>query len=180
MFCTNCGKAVKPDTRFCPHCGSGQTAEVASPAPPPVVPPLPLPPEDLPARVAPSPAMAAPAPRAATPSSGSKPALWAGGVAVVVALVGGVGYWGWNNKVAGEEAAQKLVLDEAARKAAAEESARKLAEEEQRRQAAEKAAEAAEITAAQAMLDKHIAAEEAEAQANAQGAGKARPVASKR
>lgn len=167
MFCTNCGKAIKPDTKFCPHCGSGQTAEAS---PPPLAPaPAPLP-EEAPARVASPPAMAAHVPRSAAPSSGGKPALWAGGVAVVVALVGGVGYWGWSNKVAGDEAAQKLVLDEAARKAAADESARKLAEEEQRRLAAEKAAEAAEIIAAQAKLDQHIAAEEAAVQANVQAA----------
>jgi hypothetical protein len=44
---------------------------------------------------------------------------------------------------------------------------RQLADEEQRRVAAERVAEAAEITAAQALLDKHIAVEEAEAQARA-------------
>ena len=70
-------------------------------------------------------------------------------VALVLATVGGVGYWGWSNKVARDEAVQKLSGDQAARKIAA----------------AENAAEAAEIKAAQALLAKHIAAEEAEAQA---------------
>jgi predicted nucleic acid-binding Zn-ribbon protein len=62
-------------------------------------------------------------------------------------LVGGVGYWGWSRTD--------------------DHVVRQLADEEQRRVAAEKVAEAAEITAAQALLDKHIAVEEAEAQARA-------------
>jgi hypothetical protein len=87
-----------------------------------------------------------------------------------LAAVGGVGYWGWSNKVAGDEAVRKLASDEQARVVAAEDTARRFVEEEQRRVAAEKLAEAAGITAAQALLDKHIAAEEVQAQANAQTA----------
>jgi len=155
MFCTNCGKAVEPDTRFCPHCGTQQAAETPPPQPPPPAA------SRAPVAAASPPVMAAPVQASAGPSRGGKPALWAGVGALVLAAVGGAGYWGWSNKVAGDEAAQKLVLEEAARK---------LADEEQRRLAAEKIADAAEITAAQAMLDKHIAAEEAEAQARAQAA----------
>jgi len=59
--------------------------------------------------------------------------------------------WGWSNKGSDDE----LV--------------RRLADEEQRRVASEKAAETAEFTAAQALLDKHIAVEEAQAHALAAG-----------
>ena len=76
--------------------------------------------------------------------------MWAGAAALVVASVGGVGYWGWNNK-----------------EASSEDGARKLADAEQRRIAAERTAEAAKITVAQGLLDKHIAAEEAQAEAAA-------------
>lgn len=103
------------------------------------------------------------------PGRGGTSALWVGVGALVLALVGGVGYWGWSNKVSGEEAVRKLASDESVRKATEAESARKIADEEQRRLAAEKATEKAEIAAAQALLDKHIAAEEAQAQAGAQG-----------
>lgn len=118
-----------------------------------------------------SPAMAAPGSGPSAPARGGKGAIWAGVAALVVAIVGGVGYWGYGNKVAGDEAVRKLASDEQARVVAAEDAARKLAEEEQRRVAAEKIAAAAEVTAAQALLDKHIAAEEAQAQANAAAPG---------
>jgi hypothetical protein len=163
MFCTNCGKSIEPDTRFCPHCGTRQASVFAPPAM-----------EGL-AAAAPAaalastsgPAVSRPVPVAPAPSGGVKPAVWAGAVALVLSLVGGVGYWGWSNKVAGEQAAQKVAQEEQARKAALDEATRKLDDEAQRRVAAEKSAEVAEITAAQAMLDRHIAAEEAQAQAAA-------------
>ena len=79
--------------------------------------------------------------------------MWAGVAALVVALVGGVGYWGWSNQVASED------------------NARKLADVEQRRIAAERTAEATEIAAAKELLDKHIAAEEAQAEAAARSRG---------
>ncbi len=79
--------------------------------------------------------------------------MWAGAAALVVALVGGAGYWGWSNKGASEDDAGKL------------------ADVEQRRIAAEKTAEAAEIAAAKELLDKHIAAEEAQAEAAARSRG---------
>lgn len=147
MFCTNCGKTVEPDTKFCPKCGARQTEKPSSAAP---VPPTPPP------AVAASPVMAVPQSRSPVPARTGKLAAWAAVVTLVVAILGGVGYWGWNNKVARDEAAQKLASDEATRK---------IADAEQRRVAAEKAADAAEIKAAQLLLAKHIAAEEAEAQA---------------
>jgi uncharacterized protein HemX len=83
-----------------------------------------------------------------TPLRVGKIAAWTAVVVTVVAILGGVGYWGWNNKVARDEAVQKMASDEAARK---------VADEQQRRLAAE-------IKTAQLMLAKHITAEEAEAQ----------------
>lgn len=172
MFCTNCGKPVEAATKFCPHCGAHQVAEMP-PQPQPTAPPLP--PQQGFAQAFPA------SPPGSTASSSaragtSRTGLWAGAAALVLAAVGAVGYWGWSNKVAGEEAAQKVMVEEQARKSASEDATRRLAEAEQQRLAAEKAAEAAEITAARALLDKHIAAEEAQAQANQQG-GPAQPQA---
>lgn len=113
--------------------------------------------------------MAMPMSGSPIPARPGKPAVWAAGAAVLVALLGGVGYWGYGNKMAGDEAVSKLAADALARKAADEETARRLSSEEQRRLAAEKVAQVAENTAAQALLDKHIAAEEAQAQATVQG-----------
>lgn len=93
--------------------------------------------------------MAAPPSGSPVPARAGKRALWAGAVALVLAMVGGVGYWGWNNKVASDGVIHKMANDEASRKVAD--------------------AEAAEIKAAQVLLEKHIAAEEAQAQVNAQG-----------
>ena len=143
MFCTSCGKAIEPKTKFCPECGAKQVDVSSSPA--------------SASAISPSPEMSAPS-RPALPvaARSGKLAVWGAIGALVLVMGGGVGYWGWNNKVARDEAAQKLVSDEAARK---------LADAEQRRVAAEKAAEAVEIKAAQVLLAKHIAVEEAEAQA---------------
>ena len=122
--------------KFCPHCGARQMAE-----------PLPFQstPSDAPAVPA-APAMTVPDSVPSASSRAGKPAVWAGAMALVVALVSGVGYWGWSRTD--------------------DQVVRRLADEEQRRVAAEKAAETAEITAAQALLDKHIAVEEGQAQAN--------------
>ena len=130
MFCTNCGKAIVPDTKFCTHCGAHQTDESTQPT-------MAVPASGLP-KVSPS---------------GSTRAMWAGVAALVMALVGGVGYWAWSNKGASEDGATKL------------------ADVEQRRIAAERTAEAAEIAAANELLDKHIAAEEAQAEAAARSRG---------
>ncbi|MBK8115494.1 MAG: zinc ribbon domain-containing protein [Candidatus Accumulibacter sp.] len=141
MFCTNCGKAIEAEVKFCPHCGAAQVppAQPSAPTPSPAAPP------------------AATKSGPAAMSSGALPArrpvLWAGAVALLVALASAAGYWGWSNK-----GSDDVVV-------------RRLADEEQRRVAAEKAAETAEITAAQALLDKHIAVEEAQAQAQALAAG---------
>ncbi|MBL0352832.1 MAG: zinc-ribbon domain-containing protein [Candidatus Dechloromonas phosphoritropha] len=133
MFCTNCGKTIAPDAKFCTHCGAHQTAEPSQPT------------------------MAVPASGLPTASpSGSKRAMWTGAVALAVALVGGVGYWGWSNMEASNE-----------------DGARKLSDAEQRRIAAERTAEAAEIVVAHELLDKHIAAEEAQAEAAARSKGSA-------
>lgn len=175
MFCSSCGKPIAPDTAFCPHCGGCQAVDVQLPtmrvtpaaAAAAVQAATMPPPPRAAAAPAMAPAMAMPAAAAAAPR-GARTAMMAGVAALVVALLGGVGYWGWSNKVSGEETARQLAADEAARaRQAAEEGAQRLAAEEQRRLAAEQAARAAEATAAQALLDRHIAAEEAQAQLTA-------------
>jgi len=131
MFCTNCGKAIRPDTEFCTHCGAHQTVEPSRPT------------------------TAVPAsgvPKATSP--GSRRTMWAGAAALVVALLGGAGYWVWSNW-----------------EASSADGARQLADAEQRRMAAEKTAEAAEIAAAKESLDKHIAVEEARAEATTRSRG---------
>jgi uncharacterized membrane protein YvbJ len=147
MFCTNCGKVVEAETKFCPKCGARQSDD-------------PLPSASVQPSQAPASASAArPQPRAATPAPArrGKTAIWATIAALLVAIMGGVGYWGWSNKLARDEAVQKLTGDEAVRK---------LADEEQRRAAAGKTpTETTEIRAAQLALARHIATEEAEAQA---------------
>ena len=154
MFCINCGKSIEPTAAFCTHCGTHQYAEPALAAPSaPSAPAATV----FPAYVspeAPSPSMTAHA--AAAPASGGKAALLAGAVVLGLSTVGGLGYWGWssNAKMADVEATQKQAIEEVARKAA---------DEEQRRIAAERAVEAAENKAAQAIMDKQIAAEEAQA-----------------
>ena len=160
MFCTNCGKSLAPATKFCPHCGECQSDAAVAPG---------------------RPSMSTAAPASSIPSaSRGKPALWAGAAALVLATVGGAGYWGWSNKIAREEALGKIAADEVARKTAADDAAHKLADAEQARITAEKATATAEILAAQALLDKHIAAEEAQAQAAAPGLSKPKPTVLKR
>lgn len=100
-----------------------------------------------------------PLPAAAPASSrGVTPAIWAVVGTLAVAILGGLGYWGWSNKVAGEETASKLAAVEEQRRLAAEQAGA----------ASSKAAEAQEILAAQAALDKRIEDEEAQARANPQ------------
>jgi cytoskeletal protein RodZ len=91
-------------------------------------------------------------PQVASAPRGNGPLVaWSAIVVLTLVILGGIGYWGWNNKVARDEAVQKLA-----------------SEQDQQHQAAEKsAADAAEIRTAQLLLEKHIAAEEAEAQARA-------------
>ena len=179
MFCTNCGKSLAPATKFCPHCGECQP-DTALPNALAQTKPVPAAPDN--AAVAPGrPSISIAAPASSIPSaSRGKPALWAGAAALVLATVGGAGYWGWSNKVAREEALSKIAADEVVRKTAAADAAHKLADAEQARITAEKATETAEILAAQALLDKHIAAEEAQAQAAAPGLSKPKPTVLKR
>lgn len=170
MFCTNCGKVIEPDIKFCPHCGTFQTPESSvSPSPMPAATPAPATPPRFEPSFGTAPAMAMPTTAAPARAGGSQAVLWAGVGTLVLALAGGVGYWGWSNKVASEEAVRKLASDEQARKAVDTESARKIADEEQRRLVAQRAAESAQINAAQAALDRHIAAEEAQAQTSGSG-----------
>lgn len=125
MFCANCGTAIEADSRFCSNCGaqrSGITPPPASAAAP-----------------------VARAPVGRPPSAIRHIAVWLAIAVPVLAIVGGVGYWGWTNKVARDQAVQELANSEAAAKAAA--------------------AEQSAIKAARAALARHIAAEEAEAQA---------------
>lgn len=99
---------------------------------------------------------AAPVPPAAPAPAGSpaaaprgRTALWAGGVVLLVGALGAAVYWGRGDPAADDAAARRLAV------------------EEKRRQAAEKAAEAAELRAAKALFERHIALEEAQAQARA-------------
>ncbi len=154
MFCTNCGKPVAPETRFCTHCGTDQTALPAA-----------APPQPFHAQVASSAAPAVamhtptPLPTAALSSGrGVTPAIWAVVGTLAVAILGGLGYWGWSNKVAGEETANKLTAVEEQRRLAAEQASA----------ASNQAAEAQQILAAQAAMDKRIEVEEAQARANPQ------------
>jgi hypothetical protein len=50
------------------------------------------------------------APSALAASTGARhnPWVWAGASALTVVLLGGVGYWGWINKLANDETARKL------------------------------------------------------------------------
>ena len=95
--------------------------------------------------------------------------MWAGTVVMIMSLVGGIGYWGWTNKLATDEAMRRLAdevqhrtaAEEDMRRAAAEaEKRRAVAEEAKRRASEAEALERAELAAAQAALDKHIAEEE--------------------
>jgi uncharacterized protein HemX len=156
MFCTHCGKHLEPEVRFCPDCGTPQGAQ-PSPAQRRTHTPAPA-----------ASAIAATPAQGAFAGKGGKAALWGGAILLILGLVGGGAYWGWSSKVPSEESTRELVADEQARKTAADEAARNLAETRQQQAAAEKAAESAEIAAAHALLDKHIAAEEALALANSQ------------
>jgi len=40
-YCKNCGKEIKPDTRFCPYCGNPEPAVAITPTP--ITPPLQVP-----------------------------------------------------------------------------------------------------------------------------------------
>lgn len=86
------------------------------------------------------------------PAPAGEPAISGGVGALVQALVGGVGYWGWSNKVTGDEAVRKLARDQEARQAGSNETDRKLVDEEQRRMVAEKAADVAEVAAEECRL----------------------------
>ena len=78
-------------------------------------------------------------------------------------LLGGLGYWGWTNKLANDETGRRLAaLSEVSQRRAAEASS-----VEARRATAEDAAEYAEIAAAQAALSKRIVEEENLAKARA-------------
>lgn len=90
---------------------------------------------------------------AAVPAQ-AKPVLPMVVVALVLVIVGAGGYWAWNSKVASDEALHQRGNEELARKATD--------------------INTAEIKAAQILLEKHIEAEEAQAQANTQGAARMR------
>lgn len=154
MFCTNCGKSLEPETRFCPGCGTAQSPQPrARPS----------------SRAAASPVTAMSAPDGG--GKGGRAAVWAGAAVLALGLAGGAGYWSWSGKTSNQEAVPKPAAQEQAGKAAAEDAKSRAAEAEKQRATAEKAAEAAEIARAEALLDRHIAAEEAQALAG----GKTRP-----
>lgn len=159
MHCTNCGKEINREAAFCKHCGARQH-------PPPSTPPTPTTEVET---------NAASLLLQARVGTHHKTWIWAGAVGVLLALVGGgIGFWGWTNKLASDEAMRRLADDIQRRAAAEEEKRRSAAEEEKRRSAAEEekrraaevnAIERAEIAAAQAALDKQIAEEENQAKA---------------
>ena len=103
-----------------------------------------------------------PAP-AEPPGARHKLWVWAGASTLAVVLLGGVGYWGWTNKLANDETVRRLAaLSEVNQRRAAEAS-----NSGARRATAEDAAEYAEIAAAQAALSKRIIEEENLAKAQA-------------
>jgi uncharacterized protein HemX len=133
MHCKNCGTEVSEKAVFCGFCGARQKADLRA----------------QPASAAPVAAAAPGTPTHATqPAAPRKAWIWAGAVAVLLALAGGVAVWGWSNR--GPDDSQRRVA----------------ATEDAKRQApAANTAEQAEKAAAQAALDKHIAEEERQAKA---------------
>ena len=151
MFCTNCGKAIEPDTHFCPACGANQVTDPAqTPPSPPSNPQVHVPPPAAMTAAMPPPVYVTAAPA----RNGVHPMVWVGLAVFVLAMFGGLGYWAMTSKMADTETLQRQAMDQAARQAH---------DEEQRRLAAEKAAEAAEIKAAYSRFEQRLATEEAEA-----------------
>ena len=159
MHCTQCGKELQRESGFCVHCGARQITE------PPALPPKTSSSAPAPMRsMAEQKFHAQPTAHSVTPAGARrKPWMWACASSLIVALLGGVGYWGWTNKVANDETARKLAeVSEVSQRRAAEAAAA-----DARRVAAENMAERAEIAAAQAALNKRIADEENLAKARA-------------
>jgi hypothetical protein len=99
---------------------------------------------------------------AAATGTRHNPWVWAGASALTVVLLGGVGYWGWINKLANDETARRLAqLSEVSQHRGAEAAAADA------RRAPEDMAERAQIAAAQAALNKQITEEENLAKARA-------------
>ena len=157
MFCTNCGKSITPDAKFCTLCGALQTtaAQVAVPAPAPAPASAPAPgfqgyAAPLENRPSAHPANAA----RPAPTRTITPVIWAVAGALLVASLGGLAYWGWSNKVAAEQAASKL--------AATREQGR--VADESSNQTGPQSSDPSDVAAAQQALDRRIEAEEAQAQ----------------
>ena len=142
MFCTDCGQELAAEAKFCSKCGS-KTFRADAAAAPAVAPvrAAAAAPTASPAPAA-SPAAAIPAPRKAM----SAPAIL-GIVLVALLAVGGGGYWALvgSGQAKNESAESKAVAEPSKEAAPARPSERE------------------EIAAANAALDKRIAAEEAEA-----------------
>jgi len=155
MICKHCGYELPDTAKFCRSCGKPQSADVpvsTAPAPAPVATPAPV-------------STPAPAPQTAftTPAAKSNLVAYLAVAISFIASVGGVGYWGWTQRVLAEE--QKTIIvkfqaEEAARKAKIEaeearvkkeaaDKARQEAEAEQaRKEQEERDAKVAETSAA--------------------------------
>lgn len=150
MHCSQCGKEIQRESSFCVHCGARQIAEPPA-AQPPIASSVPT------HSRAEQTFHAQPVAPSVTPAGARrKPWMWGGVATLIIVLLGGVGFWGWTNKLASDETARKLAeVSEVSQRRAAEAAAA-----DARRVAAEDLAERAEIAAAQAALNKRIIDEE--------------------
>jgi len=94
---------------------------------------------------------------AGTANAGGTPWLAISSMVAGLAILGGVGYWGWNNYAAKQEAARKAE--------AVPSSLTPVAAPAQPQPSADEARERAEVVAAQAALARHIIEEENAAKA---------------
>jgi len=150
MQCHQCGFNLPDSAKFCRSCGANQAvrpepipvpeAAVRQQAIEPASQSAPIPPKQTPINPAQDARSVARA-----PSSSSTPKIAIISV-IVIALVGGVGYWAWTQKEAANEQASLLAKNQAEEKQrrADEEVKLKAAEEKARLEAAEKAAKEAE------------------------------------
>ncbi len=164
MFCMNCGKGIATAARFCPFCGARQPAESAAPP-------------TGSDSAAPPASTATLAGRATSQTPGRKTRLRVGVGVLVLAVAGGLGFAAWQYQGTGQAAAPGAPVPEPQPGGiTAVQAAPPPVDEAPRRPAsgaAVEAVEAREIATARALLDAHIAAEEALARANAQAGPKA-------
>jgi DNA-directed RNA polymerase subunit RPC12/RpoP len=176
MYCSQCGKEVQREASFCAYCGTRQIAEPRAATPTSSSSPTAIrstAPQMAQERAAAPLAMTPTQPQAvetqaavvSTVPAGARRKRWvlAGASILILVLVGGIGFWGWTNKLANDETARRLAeASEASQRHAAEAAAA-----DARRAAAEDVAERTEIASAQAALSKQIAEEESLAKTRA-------------